>query len=87
MPGAHTCSIQLSAVAQTKKLEAQIAELKQELDVHLRDKEDLNRQLKEIQQFVKEIQQQAEDARLANDDTAGQLRKAEQKYTALNEFT
>lgn len=79
-----TRDIQLNAVAQKKKLETQLAELEQQLDVHLRVKEDLNRQLKKTQQFLKEIQQEAEEARLAKDDASGQLRDAERKYAALN---
>lgn len=67
-------------MSQKKKLESQISELEQQLEVANRLKDDYNKQLKKSQQMMKEYQQDAEDARQAKEDLAASLREADRKY-------
>lgn len=68
-----------TAVTNKKKVESQVAELEQQLELANRLKDDYNRQLKKYQQIIKELQHDSEETRLSKEELANSSREMERK--------
>uniref|UniRef100_A0A0R3S3V9 Myosin heavy chain, nonmuscle n=1 Tax=Elaeophora elaphi TaxID=1147741 RepID=A0A0R3S3V9_9BILA len=72
------------AISNRKKIESQLIEMGQQLELANRLKDDYSRQLKKHQQIIKDLQHDNEELRQSKEELSGSLRELERKLRTID---